>query len=93
MLLLVIEATVALAGARRWAAMSTDSAVLAPLEVSRRAVHTQHLSANSWLIPSGEPVAAFVGANGPPHITRYNWNRLVQCRSILSTSWNEASSA
>jgi hypothetical protein len=58
------------------AASAAPDAVLAPHSVTRDKAEAVQLGPNSWLVQQGSPVAAFVGANGPDHIVRYNWNRL-----------------
>ena len=56
--------------------MASPSAVLAPTAVTRTAGHIQLVRANTWKVTSGQPLAHFFGANGPDHITRYDWCRL-----------------
>ena len=56
--------------------MASSSAVLAPTAVTRTAGHIQLVRANTWKVTSGQPLADFFGANGPDHITRYDWCRL-----------------
>ena len=46
---------------------NSDAPVLAPHSVTRDAGDVTELTSNSWLLPQGNAVASFFGANGPAH--------------------------
>ena len=55
---------------------AVEGKVLAPRVVNRTACLVERISEFKWRVAAGEAVAHFLGANGPPEIVSYNWNKV-----------------
>lgn len=55
---------------------AAEGKVLAPRLVNRTACLVERISEFKWRVAAGEAVAHFLGANGPPEIVSYNWNKV-----------------
>lgn len=65
---------------------SQSSFLLAPYAVATDAGMFTQISPSVWHVPAGTAVSSFMGRNGPPAITAYNWNKVkVSVDEVLAT--------
>ena len=55
---------------------TSGQGVAVPYAVERDASEVTALTSASWLVQQGSAVAGFFGANGPPEIVEYNFNKV-----------------